>query len=68
MQASREVVAHLPHGLPGYALIVRGVTAAFIDGFHRGCLVAGIVAIVVGFAVFQFLPKRVIRNMELVHQ
>jgi hypothetical protein len=32
------------------------LTAAFMDGFHRGCLVAAATAVVVAIIVFYYLP------------
>ena len=34
------------------------LTAAFMDGFHRGCLVAAATAVVVAVVVFCYLPAR----------
>jgi hypothetical protein len=34
------------------------LTAAFMDGFHRGCLVAAATAMVVAVIVFWYLPDR----------
>jgi hypothetical protein len=67
MQASRMVLAHVPSASPIHASLVNGVTTAFMDGFHRGCFVAGMVALVVGVLVFSSLPRHVLRPDEMVH-
>jgi EmrB/QacA subfamily drug resistance transporter len=66
-QAARAVVAHVPRGLALHQALSSGVVSSFIDGFHRGCLVAACVAIVVSVVVYQFLPDRVARSEQLLH-
>jgi EmrB/QacA subfamily drug resistance transporter len=56
MAAAQATVAHLPSGLR--TLSSQGLTKAFMEGFHRGCLVASIVVAIVGLLVFRFLPSR----------
>jgi EmrB/QacA subfamily drug resistance transporter len=56
MQGALRVVASA--GQTGTALGADGVTRAFMDGFHRGCIVAAMSALVVGIAVFFALPPR----------
>jgi EmrB/QacA subfamily drug resistance transporter len=66
MQGSRAILAHVPPATPGHAGLVHGVVAAFMDGFHRGCLVAGVVALMVGVVVYGSLPRHVLRTDEMV--
>ncbi len=66
-QAAKAVVAHVPLGSPLHEQVATGVTSAFINGFHRGCLVASIFALVAGLAAFQFLPKGVSPREQPVH-
>jgi len=66
-QAAKAVVAHVPRGLPLHQALESGVVSSFIDGFHRGCLVAACVAIVVGVVAYRFLPLRVARQDQFVH-
>ncbi len=66
MQAAKGVLARLPTTSPAFVHASRGVTSAFMDGFHRGCLIAAIAAALMGVAVFQFLPKEAARKGELV--
>jgi hypothetical protein len=54
MQAAKMTAAHLPGG--AQASLVPKLTAAFMDGFHRGCLVAAGTAVVVAVIVFYYLP------------
>jgi hypothetical protein len=43
------------------------VTAAFMDGLHRACLVGGGIAVVVAIVVFRYLPTgRAPSDSELV--
>jgi EmrB/QacA subfamily drug resistance transporter len=64
--AAQLVVAHFPAALR--PAIDEKVTGAFMDGLHRGCLVAGAVAVVAAIAVFTHLPKRAIIDAPtLVH-
>ena len=46
--------AHLPAS--AQAILAPKLTAAFMDGFHRGCLVAAAMAVVVAVIVFCYLP------------
>jgi DHA2 family multidrug resistance protein-like MFS transporter len=66
-QAAKAVLTRVPVGSPAHAALSRGVVTSFIDAFHRGCLVAALVAVVIGVAVFRFLPKQVVPHEELVH-
>ena len=66
-QAAKAVVAHVPLGSTLHEQLASGVTSAFINGFHRGCLVASIFALVAGLAAFQFLPKGVAHEQQPVH-
>jgi DHA2 family multidrug resistance protein-like MFS transporter len=54
MQAAKSIAAQLPAN--ARATVDPKLTAAFMDGFHRGCLVAAVSAVVVAFIVFHFLP------------
>jgi EmrB/QacA subfamily drug resistance transporter len=54
MQAAKMTAAHLPAAVQ--ASLVPKLTAAFMDGFHRGCLVAAGTAVVVAVIVFCYLP------------
>ena len=58
MQAALRVAASLdPPSHPQVAVIAhQGVVEAFLAAFHRGCLVAGIVAMAVGIGALGFLP------------
>jgi EmrB/QacA subfamily drug resistance transporter len=40
------------------ATIHNSITQAFLDGFHRGCIVAALTAIVVGVVTFFYLPRQ----------
>ncbi len=66
-QAAKAIVARVPLDSPLHERLASGVTTAFIDGFHRGCLVASIFALVAGLAAFQFLPKGVVHEQQSVH-
>ena len=55
MQAAKMTAAHLP--VTVQATLNPKLTAAFMDGFHRGCLVAAIIAVAVAFIVFHYLPN-----------
>jgi len=66
-QAAKAVVAHVPKGLALHQALASGVVSSFIDGFHRGCLVAALIAMVVGLAVYRFLPDRVEKREQLQH-
>ncbi|MEO9181808.1 MAG: hypothetical protein ABI298_09185, partial [Acidimicrobiales bacterium] len=54
MQAAKSTVAHLP--LSARRAIDDRVTTAFMNGLHRGCLVAAATAFVVAIIVFSYLP------------
>ena len=54
MQAAQATVAHFPSALQP-SLDVK-VTDAFMNGLHRGCLVAAAVAVAVALVVFFHLP------------
>jgi MFS family permease len=54
MAAAQATLAHVPANLRTSS--GQGLTKAFIEGFHRGCLVASIVVAAVGVAVVRFLP------------
>jgi EmrB/QacA subfamily drug resistance transporter len=55
LASAQATVAHLPSTIR--ALSDRGLTNAFMEGFHRGCLVAAVVTTVVALIVFRFLPN-----------
>jgi hypothetical protein len=55
LAAAQATVAHLPSTIR--VLSDKGLTHAFIEGFHRGCLVAAIVTTFVALIVFRFLPS-----------
>jgi hypothetical protein len=57
MQAALHVAALAGAGAPG-AATKDGINQAFMDGFHRGCIVAAVTAIVVGVVTFFFLPRQ----------
>jgi len=50
MQAAKMTAAHLPSAVQ--TVLMPKLTAAFMDGFHRGCLVAAGTAVVVAVIVF----------------
>jgi len=54
MQAAKMTAAHLPAS--ARAILVPKLTAAFMEGLHRGCLVAAATALVVAVIVFCYLP------------
>lgn len=60
MQAARATVAHLPLAVQGS--VDARVTAAFMNGLHRGCLVAASTASVVAIAVYVYLPAHTPRG------
>ncbi len=60
MAAAQVTVAHLPSGVR--AVSSQSLANAFIEGFHRGCLVSALVAAAVAVAVFKFLPSRSSRH------
>jgi hypothetical protein len=55
LAAAQATVAHFPSTIR--ALADKGLTNAFIEGFHRGCLVAAVVTAAVALTVFRFLPN-----------
>lgn len=57
MQAALHVVAMAGAGAPSTAM-QDNINQAFMDGFHRGCIVAALTAIVVGVVTFFFLPRQ----------
>jgi len=64
--AAQLVVAHFPAALR--PAVAAHVTDAFMDGLHRGCLVAGGVSFVAALVVFARLPKGVLAESgSLVH-
>lgn len=65
MQAALSVVAHVPRSSPLFAAVTRGVTSAFMNGFHRGCLIGAVCAVATGLAVFRFLPRETARDEEM---
>ncbi len=54
MEAAKMTAAHLP--LSAQASLAPRLTVAFMSGFHRGCLVAAVIAVVVALIVFYYLP------------
>lgn len=66
MQAALRVVALSPTRSQG-ATIHDGLIRAFMDGFHRGCIVAGLTAIVMGALTFFFLPRLADTPGHVVH-
>lgn len=56
MEAAKITASHL--SAAAQSALAPKLTAAFMDGFHRGCLVAAITAIVVAVIVFRYLPDR----------
>jgi EmrB/QacA subfamily drug resistance transporter len=66
MQSALAVVARVPHASPLFVEVNRGVTSAFMNGFHRGCMVGAIATTLMGLSVFRFLPKEAARKEELV--
>jgi DHA2 family multidrug resistance protein-like MFS transporter len=60
MQAALRVVGGVaPTGRSAEAATVHaGVTQAFMDGFHHGCVVAAVTAIVVAVVTFFYLPRQ----------
>jgi EmrB/QacA subfamily drug resistance transporter len=55
MAAAQATIDHLPTHLQAVAR--QSVTNAFMEGFHRGCLVAAVLSATVGLIVFRFLPS-----------
>ena len=65
MQAAKEAVKRFPPQLQVH--LDDKVTAAFMDGLHRACLVGGGIAVVVAVVVFRYLPTgRMSSERELV--
>jgi DHA2 family multidrug resistance protein-like MFS transporter len=56
MEAAKVTALHLPPA--AQMVLAPKLTAAFMDGFHRGCLVAAATAMVVAVIVFWYLPDR----------
>ena len=56
MQAAKMTVMHLPASLQ--VAVGPKITAAFMDGFHRGSMVAAGTALIVAVVVFCYLPSR----------
>ena len=54
MEAAKTTLTHFSASAQTY--LAPKLTAAFMDGFHRGCLVAAITALVVAIVVFCYLP------------
>jgi hypothetical protein len=54
MEAAKMAAMHL--STSAQALLAPRLTAAFMDGFHRGCQVAAGTAVVVAVIVFYYLP------------
>ena len=66
MQAALRVLAMAPPS--GEAATAQSnVAQAFMDGFHRGCVVAGLSAIVVGVVTFYYLPRRAATPGSTLH-
>lgn len=57
MQAALRVVAMAGSGVQS-TTTQDAIGRAFMDGFHRGCIVAASLSIVVGVATFFFLPRQ----------
>jgi hypothetical protein len=65
MQAAKQAVRHFPPAMQVH--LNDKVTAAFMDGLHRACLVGGGIAVVVAIVVFRYLPTvRASSDAELV--
>jgi hypothetical protein len=54
MEAAKMTAMHLP--VSAQTTLAPQLTAAFMNGFHRGCLVAAATAAVVAVIVFWYLP------------
>jgi hypothetical protein len=54
MEAAKMTLMHYPVAAQTY--LATKLTAAFMEGFHRGCLVAAVTAVVVAIVVFCYLP------------
>jgi EmrB/QacA subfamily drug resistance transporter len=67
MEAAKMTAAHLPAA--AQAVLAPQITAAFMNGFHRGCLVGALTAVVVAVVVFCYLPAaQSTSNSELVFE
>jgi hypothetical protein len=67
MEAAKMTAAHL--SASAQATLAPKLTAAFMNGFHRGCLVAAGTAAVVAVVVFCYLPARnSVTESELVFE
>jgi len=64
MAAAQATILRLPASVQ--AISRRGVTDAFMQGFHRGCLVAALLSAAVAVLVFRFLPSRRIDAVDRV--
>ena len=54
VEAAKMTASHL--SASAQSVLAPKLTAAFMDGFHRGCLVAATTAAVVALIVFSYLP------------
>jgi hypothetical protein len=67
MEAAKMTAAHLSASVQ--ATLGPKLTSAFMNGFHRGCLVAAGTAVVVAVVVFCYLPARnAMAETELVFE
>jgi DHA2 family multidrug resistance protein-like MFS transporter len=67
MEAAKMTAMHLPAS--AQTVLAPQLTAAFMNGFHRGCLVAAATAAVVAVIVFWYLPDgRTSSESELVFE
>jgi len=62
MQAAEQLVHRVPAGV-GRVAAGHAVINAFMDGFHRGCLVAAALTGTLSLVVFWFLPGPVPANV-----
>ena len=63
MAAAQATVQRLPRGLSSQPKAE--VTRAFMLGLHRGCVIAALIAALVGLVVFRFLPKRAVQSFTV---
>jgi hypothetical protein len=67
MEAAKMTAAHL--SAAAQVTVAPQLTSAFMNGFHRGCLVAAGTAVVVAVVVFCYLPSREsVSESELVFE
>jgi hypothetical protein len=67
MEAAKMTAAHL--SAAAQVTLAPQLTSAFMNGFHRGCLVAAGTAVVVAVVVFCYLPSREsVSESELVFE